>query len=50
MSVRLAKPCLACGKLYPGDCFHNGCKNEDCDCDGCMVMHGETVFIVEDEQ
>lgn len=49
MTVRVAKPCRSCGKLYPGDCFEDGCKDEGCGCDGCMVIHGEWVFIVEEE-
>ena len=49
MTVSVAKPCRSCGKLYPGDCFEDGCKDEGCACDGCMVIHGDFMFIVEDE-
>jgi hypothetical protein len=50
MTVRGAKPCRGCGQLYPGDCFHFGCEDEGCGCDGCMVFFTDFEYFVEDEE
>lgn len=31
-----AKPCPKCHGYYPGDCMNDGCKDINCECDGCM--------------
>ena len=33
----MAKPCSECGQYYPGDCYHVGCGNDKCECDGCKI-------------
>jgi hypothetical protein len=40
-----AEPCKNCGSYYPFDCYDLGCKNIDCECDGCEAMRS----IMEDE-
>jgi len=41
----MAKPCPECNQYYPGDCFHRGCKDEHCNCDGCIIH-----FMIEDDE
>lgn len=33
-----AHMCKKCGGYYPGDCAYFGCKDENCECDGCEAL------------
>ena len=36
--VDMAVVCPKCGQYYPYDCYIDGCKDLDCECDGCETM------------
>jgi hypothetical protein len=42
---KMAKPCPQCGQYYPGDCYHVGCGDDKCKCDGCMIH-----FSIEEDE
>ena len=43
--TEMAKPCSECGQYYPGDCYHVGCGDDKCECDGCIIH-----FMIEEDE
>jgi len=48
MTDEMAKPCPRCNQYYPGDCYHRGCKDETCRCDGCIIHFSPSDLSEED--
>lgn len=48
MSDVMAKPCPECGQYYPGDCYHVGCGDDKCRCDGCIIHFSISELSEED--
>ena len=48
MSDVMAKPCSECGQYYPGDCYHVGCGDDKCRCDGCIIHFSISELSEED--
>ena len=43
-----AKPCPKCNQYYPGDCYHHGCGDDKCRCDGCIIHFSISELSEED--
>jgi hypothetical protein len=48
MSAKYAVPCKVCGQYYPGDCYHVGCGDDKCKCDGCIIHFSISDLSEED--